>query len=158
MISDLKTQYGYLVFPFNEQTKNIFMKERNTTKYIVERIGKDKDRKDIDRKDKDRKDIDSINPQRIAKDFRLILEEKGYRLTPIVDIYLCGIKEICGYVIDITKLVTNGEIKAIQIRISGIDDNDLSHKMDSIKEFLKLNCNIDPEKTDNFMFSRTDRC
>lgn len=139
-ISDFKIQYGYLVYPYNEQVKDIFLKERNITKYIVE------------------DDKGKTSPKSIDKEFRDILKDEGFILTPIEEKYLCGIRELCGYRIDVTKLADKKEIKSLLIRVSGLDDIDLSQKIKSIKEFLKSKYNLDSEKLDNFMFSKTNRC
>jgi hypothetical protein len=140
--SELKIQYGYLVYPFNGQTKDIFFVEKTVSRYMVSK-----------------NDINT-SLQNIPKEFRIFLEEKGYKLTLIKKTYLCSINELCGNIINIKKLIDNetGDINAILLRVSGIGDSDLEQKMQVVKEFIKSKFDIDSDMSNKFMFSKTNRC
>jgi hypothetical protein len=139
---DLKIQYGYLIYPFNDQTKDIFFRERVVSRYTVS------------------KNEINISPQNIPKEFRIFLEEKGYKLMLIKKAYLCSIDELCGNTINVKKLIDNetGNINAILVRVSGIGDSDLEQKMQIVKEFIKSRFDIDSDNSNKFMFSKTNRC
>lgn len=140
--SDVKIQYGYLIYPFNNQTKDIFFVEKTVSRYTVS------------------KNEISTYPQNISKEFRIFLEKRGYDLMLVKKVYLCGVDEICGNTIDVKKLIDNesGETSSILVRVSGMDDNDLEQKIQVIKEFIKSKFDIDSDKSNKFMFSKTNRC
>ncbi len=142
--SIIKVQYGYIVYPFNDQVKNIFLKERIATRYVVSKDGGEI----------------ATSPQNISEDFRIFLKNRGYELIQVKKSYMCGIDEICGNRIDVNKLIDdeNGDIKALLVRVRGIDDNDLDQKIQSIKAFIKSKFDVDSDKSNKFMFSKTDRC
>jgi hypothetical protein len=72
------------------------------------------------------------------------LENCGFIITPIRKIRLVGIKDICGIKISVDKV--GGEYSGqISIRIQGIDDQDLESKTRTIVNFIKEQCNVEPD-------------
>ncbi len=139
---DVKIQYGYLIYPFNDQTKNIFFVEKIVSRYTVS------------------KNEINIYSQNISREFRIFLEEKGYKLTLVKKAYLCSIDELCGNMVNVKKLIDNetGNISTILVRVSGIGDDDLEQKMQMVKEFVKSKFDIESDESNKFLFSKTNRC
>jgi len=140
--SDVKIQYGYLIYPFNDQMKDIFFVEKIVSRYTVS------------------KNEISTYPQNVSKEFRIFLDKRGYDLMLVKKAYLCSVDELCGNTINVKKLIDNetGDINAILVRVSGMDNNDLEQKMQIVKEFIKSKFDIDSDKSSKFMFSKTNRC
>ena len=140
--SEFKIQYGYLVYPFNDQTKDIFFVEKVVSRYTVS------------------KNEIKTSPKNISREFGIFLEERGCVLILVKNTYLCGIDKICGNIINVKKLIDNetGDINAILVRISGISDIDLEQKTEAVKEFIKSKFDIDSDISNKFMFSKTNRC
>lgn len=133
-----ETKFEYLIYPFNDDIRDLFFEERQITNYVVSRDDK------------------KTAPANLSLDLRNLLGKSGFTVTPIKKNYLCGIKELCENNIDVNKMVDeNKNVKAVLIRVHGFDEEDLDRKTKTIQTFIKSKFGIESEK---ILFSKTDRC
>lgn len=104
----------------------LLFREKLRTCYIVSKAGK------------------KTSPQTISIETRKFLEDCGFEVTSVTKNYLVGVKDICGIKISVDKL--GGEYSGqLSIRIQGVDDSDLDSKTKTIANFIKKQCNVEPD-------------
>lgn len=100
------------------------------------------------------KDDDKTSPQVLSLEARKFLENSGFTIIPVRKTHLVGVKNICGINICIDKI--GGEFSGqLSIRIQGTDDSDLDSKTRTIKNFIKEQCNVEPDVN---TFARDGMC
>lgn len=100
------------------------------------------------------KDDDKTSPQVLSLETRKYLENCGFIIIPIKKDRLVGIKDICGIKISVDKV--GGEYSGqLSIRIQGTDDKDLDSKTRTIVNFIKEQCNVEPDVN---TFSKDGMC
>lgn len=134
-------EYGHLAFPFNSDTKNLFLIDKDKILYKISKNG-----------------VESSNFKYLSDSLVIYLKKKGFSTIPVEKKYIENKKNIYNCDIDcevhISKIIKNKEIKQVLVRISGEDSDELSQNIKKIKEYLQI-YNI---KSDDHTFSKTNRC
>ena len=89
-----------------------------------------------------------ISPQPLSLELKKFLENSGFTVTPVRKSHLVGIKDICGikiYIDKMSKKFGEENIEQLSIRIQGTDDLDLDSKTRTIVNFIKEQCNVEPD-------------
>lgn len=118
----------HIVYNYNVELEKLIFKEKSRICYIISKNGK------------------NTSPQNLSIDVRKFLEKAGFKVEHFKKTYMIGTKDICGIKIYVDKIgETEKNSKQISIRIQGIDDNDLNQKTKTIVDFIKKQCNIEPD-------------
>lgn len=132
----MKKAFGHVVFPYNFCTKNIFLKSKTSTCYIVSKDG-----------------IVS-SPQYISTEIINFLKLYKYEITPVSKTYMNGINRLCEIDISVKKIADYGAVRQLLITVDG-NHQEIDDKIKTIQKHVKEKCGI---LSDERTFTKLDGC